>query len=253
MYYSGMTVHALCANCGATVIDTGKQRFIVCNKCGRKIHSRVYGIRATETYRDEQNAKLRELEWRRSYGQIDGPHWPSALRSVGGFLCSFAIISVIVILIINFIAFFPAIFITAPELLNEHQIEHKTEVPLTIDNTPPRIVNVNPQSINSTPGQPIELSMEIVEENLRECYLELFFNSTGNTMQKLIHTLQFDDNTNRYFTSFQAPENPGVYQPTIRATDYAGNTAYFQVRLEVHSGIKPVLSLISPMNYGVIN
>ena len=38
-----MTVHALCPNCSATVLDTGKERFIVCNKCGRKIHSRVYG------------------------------------------------------------------------------------------------------------------------------------------------------------------------------------------------------------------
>lgn len=248
-----MTVHALCPNCGATVLDTGKQRFIVCNKCGRKIQSRVYGIRATETYHDEQNAMLTELEWRRSREYNDGPHWPSALRSVGGFLCSFAIISVILILLINFIAFFPAIYITAPELLNKHQIEHKTEVPLTIDNTPPRILNVNPQSINSTPGQLINLSMEIVERNLRECCLELIYNSNGNTMQNIIHSLRFDENTNRYFTFFQAPEIPGVYQPTIRTTDYAGNTAYFQVRIEVRSSTKPVLSLISPMNYGVVN
>jgi len=248
-----MTVHALCPNCGATVLDTGEQRFIVCNKCGRKIHSRVYGIRATETYRDEQNAMLREPDWRQSSEYIDGPHRPSALRSVVGFLCSFAIISVIVILIVNFIAFFPAIFITAPELLNEHQIEHKIEVPLTIDNTSPRIVNVNPQSINSTPGQPIELSVKIVDENLRECYLELFYNSTGNTIQRLIQTLRFDSNTNRYFTSFQAPENLGVYHPTITAIDYAGNTAHFQLRLEVRSSTKPVLFLISPPNYSIIN
>jgi hypothetical protein len=211
-----MTVYALCPNCGNSVVDSGENRFITCKKCGRKLPSRVYGMMPTR-YGEESLTSFpagiagAEIPWGARVPKRP-PSIFSALRSIGGFLCSMAIITFIIILLINFLMFFPAIAITAPGLLNEHKLDIETEIPLIIDNTPPKIFGIinNSNLIQGMPGEPINLAINISELNLKETYIELTNNPLQNSNVEK-YRLWLNKDTNYYHTTFQAPVNPGAY------------------------------------------
>ncbi len=267
-----MTIYALCSNCGNTLIDTGETRFIVCEKCGRRIPSRVYGKlplspgeRSEELIIGGEEGSYYSMATRRqdnfwgARATREPPSILSSLRAVGGFLCSVAIICFIVVLTINLIAFFPAAVITASGLVDEHEITIETRIPLIIDNTPPEFLKIDDYPIVSTPGQPVCLTVNISDEHLKESYIELpikdydsSFNAVNTTIIEKI-PLHYDREIKKYAASFQSPPVIGLYHPRLIAIDFAGNFAEQELSLDVRSTNKPIMFLTEPKHFTNIN
>lgn len=258
-------MYALCPNCGDTVLDSGEKRFIKCKKCGRKIRSRAYG---KSTHLGMENKKIWSTPNKAEdtsiigepvHGTPDGlpgqrpPSLLSPIRAVGGILCTIAIICFIVILFINFVAFFPAFAITAPELVNEHQHELETELILVIDDTPPKISNLQNLTNFIYPGQQVFLSAEISDLHLKESYIEMDYDNSASSANYLKSPMRYDQATNRFVTYFQAPITPGIYPSRIVAVDYPGNSAQIPFNIQVQNSPKPTLELTTHRADSIIN
>jgi hypothetical protein len=166
------------------------------------------------------------------------------MRAVGGFLCWVAIVCVIIFIIINLVAFFPAIYITAPELLNEQQIDVETELPLEIDDSPPEISNIRQSKETYYPGELVIISVELEDQYLLDARIRMNNNE---------YLLIYDRTGNRYSTFFQVPGIPGNYTGQIIATDAAGNNNTENLSIQVIDHFEPYLDLISLNNYPFIN
>lgn len=240
-----MTIYALCPNCGKSLEDSGDTRFIECSTCGRIIQSRVYGKNMDEEHGISSTP--------RKIGRVDRLAWLGPVRGVGGFLCWLAIVIFIVILIINFVTFFPALAITAPELLNEHHNEIRTELPLVIDDTPPIISELQNLSGTYFAGQVLNLAVSIAEPHLKEGYFEVDLNGSMAQVIPRKHYLRFNPDVNKYETSFQVPTEIGTHQLIIVAEDYAGNIAIKRLNYDVIPASSPFLILNPYLDYSIMN
>jgi len=195
--------------------------------------SQVLGGRETETYRVNS-----------AYSHQSNT---SPFRTILGALCSLAILFFIIILLINFISFFPAVAITAPELINQHEIELKTELPIIIDNESPIITSLQDTSITTAPGQQIELNYLIQDFSLKEAYLELDFDNSRRV------PIIFNNEAGQYKALFQAPVQGGTYTVKAFAVDFAGNIGETEFNILVQTSSKPVLEISPQKNYQFLN
>ncbi|WP_455393119.1 CPBP family intramembrane glutamic endopeptidase [[Eubacterium] cellulosolvens] len=253
-----MTIYALCPNCGKTLVDTGEQRFIECASCGRIVPSRVYGVKFPEGgsasdeaevfYGLESEARMPRRPVAENKLDFLGP-----IRTLGSVLCLITIVIFIIILFINFIAFFPALVVTAPELVKEHHNDIRTELPLVIDDTPPLITGLQNFSGNYFAGQVVDFNVSISEPYLKEGFVEIDLNNSIKQDAPTKYNLKSSSPVNKYITSFQAPIEIGTHQMVIIAEDYAGNVAIKRLDFEVISSPTPVLLLTHPLDYSIIN
>ena len=240
-----MTFYALCPNCEKTIEDTGKTRFITCSKCGRTIVSRVYDKTISEDSQEHEVYSLSKKQKVDSSLRHSGTAiMYNPMRAVGGFLCLVAIVCVISFIIINIIAFFPAIYLTAPELLNEQQIDLETEIPLTIDDSPPEITNIQQSNEVYYPGELVTLTIELEDPHLMEAKIQ---------MENKDYLFKYDRTGNKYSTSFQAPAKSGNYTTHIFAKDFAGNIKTKNLNLQVINRQEPYLILTSLDQYSFVN
>ncbi len=252
-------MYAMCPNCENTVPDHGNEPFIVCDKCAEKIRSRVYFNSRSKSrsrrsiYHNSRNGHSSGQD-RVQPGEVDwavpdyitrgrqGPH-SSPFKTLIGFFCSLAIVFFIIVVLLNFLSFFAAFAFSAPQLVNEHEVELEAEITLVIDNTPPDLGDLQDVSITSTPGEPISLKVNISDpqSGISESYLELPWDMS--------HKIYL---TNNNIISFQAPATPGMHQPTLTAIDHAGNMARAKFSLNVRESTKPFVMLTEPTQYAVI-
>jgi hypothetical protein len=267
-----MTEYALCPGCNNAVIDTGNSPIIECQACGDLIKSRMYGKQPIESFHrpqvdfytwpevepdDEAGAQLIPDRFTATTGQPKKyrpreRHGTYQYRPIIGLLCTLAILCYFFMLVIYFIAFFPAIAITAPGLVQEHDLVLETELPLEIDNTSPNITGqmVYPTIISA--GQLVQINVSFDDPNFKNGYVELKENNTNDSKQMDRFPFIFNEINKNYTTQFQAPINPGMYIVRIIALDHAGNSNQKTLTLDVIANSRPILK-IEPAEFSIIN
>ena len=166
------------------------------------------------------------------------------------FLSGIGIFTFILVLIVNFIAYIPAVIITTPELLNEHEHTISTNLPLIIDNSPPEISILGNNTSSILAGQICEIRIKINDSNFRDCYLQ---NTENKNRTSRFFYLSSQDGQGIYSTTFQAPDKDGYQKFLIIARDFAGNTKFREFNLTVKKNPNPYLKLTSPIRFSHIN
>jgi DNA-directed RNA polymerase subunit RPC12/RpoP len=250
-------MYAICPNCGETVEDHGRAQFIKCEDCGQTIHSRAF-TKTRPPIDDEMDHFYRpsDASYPKGYDVKNDMNIRagnrrvnrvSPIRSVFGFFCTLAVLFFIIVLLINFFAFFPAIAITSPNLIKQHEHVLDSKIPVIIDNTSPEILEIQNQTIVAVPGEQVEIYVDLFDQHLKGGYIELPYNDNSRSW------LRFDQNNDMYTAVFQAPAKPGLYNPILTILDFAGNNIVQKLSLDVQIQNVQNLFLTDPISYSNIN
>jgi hypothetical protein len=140
---------------------------------------------------------------------------------------------------------------------NATQTWQTSELPLTLDTTPPVLTITNPVLAGGTVTviQPWLQLQGYANEQLSGLSYDisnatgLFTNQPGNVTDQYFDTNKFDFTTN-WFQCYDVPLTNGVNNITLRASDRAGNVAVtnFSVTLDYSGATNPVVQLTWPVN-----
>jgi DNA-directed RNA polymerase subunit RPC12/RpoP len=238
-------MYAVCPNCGNSVYDHGESPNIRCEICGHRILSRAYSeVRSGTSENRNTDTEHDKI--------VSSKPTPASLvftpfQALFNFFASIAIICFIIILLINFFAFFPAIAITTPELINQHKHEVKTSVPLIIDNSAPNFSLIQNDTMWVSPGQIIELQIKSTDEDVNVLVLD----TPGFT--RVNNQFYYDHSTDHYSAPLQAPTEPGQYRYILKVSDFAGNMKTKNLDLNVLDIDSSYITIKNPTNFYYLN